>query len=185
MGNTVLLECFDDPAESAFVETQDYKLGFVDGKAEALADIEARFALNVAELSSTLNDMAFGYAEARQTLLARIAPLLMQISDLVVPQILKATFEEHLKDTLLQAFEEACPPELQVLVSPENAQRLAQEGLGATHSFKIRPRTDLSDGQAVIGHEQSNTLLDLEALAESLSLALNGIDNFERRQKDG
>lgn len=185
MATRFTLESFDSGTARAEVETLEYRRGFEDGLAEGNASIEIQAQKAITELTATLNDLAFGYEEARQQMLSKVAPIMIQISDLIVPAILEETFQQHLSEMLTNTVEAGCADGFEILVSPENADLLKHSDLGVSVPYRISPSVDLVAGQAAVITGEANQLLDLNALLETLSNALRGIDQSNWSKMNG
>ena len=181
----IILENFDFGTEPNQIESVDYHRGVEDGIAEANASIELQRAKAISDLNATLSDLAFGYEEARQQMLSKITPLMMQISSHIVPDILENTFQQHLFETLKGAIEIECASDFKILVSPENAQLFDDSDVGEQLTYDILPDANLTGGQAIISCGEASQILDLTALTHTLQTALQSFDLSDRDEMNG
>jgi len=179
----VTLESFEADGMSGVEESSDYKRGFAAGLLESEASNAANLAAAVAEISSTLRDMAFGYEEARLHVLERLRPLLGQLAEAILPQIAKETFGAHLAGVVEDAFETASSAPITIAVPPDVMSSLADSKVAKQFDFVADPA--LSAGQALIGQGDIHVLLDLAALTTELQAVLNGIEHSERTLSHG
>jgi len=181
----IILENFDFGTEPNQIESVDYHRGVEDGIAEANASIELRRAKAISDLNATLSDLVFGYEEARQQMLSKIAPLMMQISSQIVPTILENTFRQHLFETLNNAIEIECASDFKILVSPENAPLFNDSEVGEQLAYDILPDAHLTAGQAIVSCGEASQILDLTALTDTLQTALQSFDFSDRDEMNG
>ena len=94
------LERFEGDGANMQLESPDYRRGKADGLVHAETLKSVKIAQSISEVLSTLNDMAFGYEEARHHILEKMQPLVRQISDTVLPDIAKVVFGAHLSEVI-------------------------------------------------------------------------------------
>ncbi len=186
MASPISLESFDTGTPVAVPESPDYERGYQHGLTQAQAQTETKLLAAVSDLSATLTDLSFGYEEALQHVLSKLSPLMSQIAELIVPEVLSNTFELHLAETLQYAVAAECEGGFQVLVPPETAALMQSTEQISTMPCDILACSDLGIGQALISYgETSNQVLDLPALSNALQTALQGIGQKEWSRKDG
>ena len=178
------LECFEladatDPPPSA-----DYLRGVDDGRAQALASAEADRATALVSIAASLSDMTFGFTEAKSYLIEGIRPLMTQISELMLPELVQTTFARHLIDLLEREFGRAIEGAVAIAVAPSVANEV-RDTLPADLPFEVRADGALQPGQALLRGGETHVMLDLPALIESLQKALRGLDTLERSQTHG
>jgi len=179
------LEVFEDDTAPAPRESFDYKRGFEAGVASCNDTNEANLAAAVADISSTLSDMTFGYAEVRVQLLERIRPLLCQVADAILPEIAKESFAAHLVETLTSHIEETAMLPVQIAVNPEAVDYLTSALSSHAGDFTFVANERLTDGQAILQNSDSHVMIDLSALTLALQTALNGLEPPERNTSNG
>lgn len=179
------LENFDDGDLTERPQSAEYKRGFADAQAAAQSSDAAQLARSLSEVSSTLKDMAFGYEEARQVMTSRVAPVLNQIAELVVPEVLEATFGHHLVQALSGSIQAVASAPIPIGVNPETLAQLAANEVDVPPQFELVEDTSLTTGQAVVVTPDSPFLLDLASLSSALKTALNAVEPFERSLKNG
>lgn len=181
----VTLESFDDADDSPKVESREYLRGYRDG----IAEVEARQKVNlddaVANIAAALSDMSFGFAEARLHTLDRLRPLLAQIAETALPDILGEVFSDHLVEVLQNAFDEASRAPISVAVAPDARaaieSRLNQNG----GSFRLVGDPTVGMGQAILQRDETQIMIDTSSLLEDLQAALHGLEHSERTLSNG
>ena len=181
----ITLESFDvGPAEPRR-ESADYERGVRAGIAQAEASLSAQKTQAAQDIAASLNDMTFGYAEARQYLLDRFAPIIAQLSEAILPEVLKQTFAAHLTDLITSALEDAADMPLTVRL-PTSAGDIRDEVEAmVSPAFSITLDPGLAEGQAEILHGETQLFLDLAAFLNDLQTALRGVDETERSLSHG
>jgi hypothetical protein len=185
MSVKVELESFDDGPVAERRESAEYLRGFAAGTEKALSGQTAKLARATQDISATLSDMAFGYAEARVQILNRTRPLLTQVAEVIVPQIAQESFALHLVDVLERDFNAASEEPLRIAVHPDIAEHLARNMADRSDTFFIVGDPTLIDGQALLRQSDTHIIIDLPALTQALQTALNGLESRERSQSNG
>lgn len=136
-------------------------------------------------LNTVIADAAFGYAEARHEILTRLTPILTQVADAIVPEVLAQTFGLHLVETLKSRIETELESGIVIRVSPDLARMLEASGQASALKHEVYPDPDLTGAQALITGAGQGQLLDLDALAEALGTALSGLQQTEWKKSNG
>jgi len=161
-------------ADRAAIYEEGYRAGWDDAAAserESLAHVGADFA-------RTLQDLSFGFHEARAHVLASVAPLLRLITGQLLPDLARARFAETLVATAEPLFEAAADRPVEIVVAPAN--RAAVEALLGGHGdvpVTLTVEPSLGPGQAYLRGADSEagageTALDLDASLARLSEAV-------------
>lgn len=181
----ISLESFerDGPAEPQ--ESADYKRGYEAAMAAMEQSRAATTATALKELSATLNDMAFGFEEARVHLSARLHGLLMQLGSAALPQILKDSFGAHLNEVIEHHFDTLAGVPIQIAVTPDVEAELNGADSTPHPQFHFVSDPSLTTGQALINDGGAHVMLDLPSLLETLQSTLSSFDSFERTEKHG
>jgi len=179
------LEDFETGEPATPKESPDYARGVEDGRAAALSEADALQADALAKLANTLSDMTFGYEEARSHLVGRIAPILAQVAETVLPEILRDTFAQHLIDQVMGALGDGADMPLQIAVSAATAKQLEAARPPELTQFTFVTQIDLSDNQALILGGTTDIILDLPLMLAELQTALRGLEGLERTTTHG
>ena len=139
------LESFDDAEPEPKKESADYLRGFGDGAASLEQRREAEINRAVTDVAAALQDLTFGFAEARLHILDRIRPLLAQIAESVLPDVLDSVFATHLTDTLLHYFEDASDVPVLIAVSPEILDATAEVLSSQSEKYKKQNSVELNE----------------------------------------
>ena len=177
------LEQFEGDGARMLTESLDYQRGKADGIVHAEALKSAKIAQSIGEVSSVLNDMTFGYEEARHHILEQMQPLVRQISDKILPEIAKAVFGAHLIEVIDFELQKSASLPVQIGVAPDILQEL--EDLKNYDRCVFVSDSNLTDNQAVIQQNDVEVLLDIPALILALQTTLNGLESPKRSISDG
>lgn len=181
----VTLESFEPEGAAEPRQSAEFQRGFEAGIAHAQTGHIAGQQKALSEIALRLNDMTFGYAEARLHLLDQIRPLLAQVAETVLPDVLNATFTQHLADILAGSFDEATQAPVEIGVAPEMVADL-QAGMGETKtSFTFVADNEMKAGQAVLKRGETHLMIDFPALLDALQAALLGLEHSERTATHG
>ena len=176
------LESFDDDTSGPRqIQSAEYQKGLEDGVARAQLESTAQQAKALSDISASLADMAFGYAEARSELLNQIRPVIAQISEAVLPALAQETFSTHLIETLENAFARTTDQTAEISVAPDMVSVLSDADLG----FEPVPDPTLTLGQARLQGGGTHIMIDLPSLVSDLQKALLGLDSTQRNQAHG
>ena len=154
-------------ADRAAIYEEGYRAGWDDAAAserEAQAHVAADFA-------RTLQDLSFGFHEARAHVLSSVAPLLRLITERLLPDLARARFAETLVAAAEPLFEAAADRPVEIVVAPAN--RAAVEALLSAHEdapVTLTVEPSLAPGQAYLRGADSDgdngageTAVDLDA----------------------
>lgn len=191
MGNPLRLEAFDDIEEVApkiAVETttawqSGYALGLEEGR---LAAVSEQAALR-ASLVQCLNDISFGYHEARVHLSMALQPLFRAISETLIPELAKVQFAPRLVERLTELADIECDQALSLAVSPSQIKAISQL-LGSTPDLALSLVVDpsLAEDQIEIRAAQTEELLDLSSLVhEAQAIMFSLFTAGQERVKHG
>jgi flagellar assembly protein FliH len=181
----ITLESFELTEPQTAPESPDFRRGFEAGLAAANETQQAATATAIQELSSTINDMNFGFEEARVHLLSKLRPLLSQLSEAALPEILHQSFGAHLNETIETQFNHLADETLSIAVTPEVASHLEANLQEKNPRFVFAADPDLDAGQAVIKGGNSQVMLDLQSLLHTLQTALSGLEAIQGMENHG
>ncbi len=181
----ISLEDFDSSVKGPKPQSTDFRAGFAEGHAAAMAEIAAQQAQASDEISNLLQDLRFGYEEARQHILSQLAPILSQVAEAVLPSVLQETFALHLADYVEMVARDGTGAPLEIAVPQQILERLAETTVFQSQGVCVKGRADLSDGQALIVGGGTPVLLDLSNLLTELQTALRGLEGQERTLSHG
>lgn len=182
------LEDFDEPAAGAREAAplpQDlpgYEAGFEDGLQAARAEQNGIDA----ELVQTLNDMAFGFAEARQHLIHSLVPLFQALVDQLLPQVIDTTFRLHLIDALTALTRQRVSAPIRLIVHPDQVDAVAAL-LPSVSGLEVDLHHDAEVGPhgALISQGPVESLLEIDDLIQEIHRILSALtDPSEPQQKD-
>lgn len=157
MGLALALEDFDDAIDvdgrghAMAARSADWLDGHAAGRAEAEAVAAAEQATLSAALVQRLEDMSFGYAEARATILADLRPLFETLSSTLLPALGDSLLAAHLAQALLDAAaaDLSGPVSLRVSVAEVVAVSDLLSGVAAV-PFTCRADPALPVGSAIV-----------------------------------
>lgn len=179
------LESFEDSGVPPSKENPDYLRGFNDGVAQAEQHQAAEISRAVADIASALQDMTFGFTEARVHILDRVRPLLAQIAETVLPDILNEAFAPHLVQALTQSFVDASDEPILIAVAPEILDAVGETLASLDGKFKLVPDPKIALGQAILRRDDTQILIDFPGLLDALQTALHGLEPSERTYSNG
>lgn len=166
------LERFDHPPEPARDGTEDARLaGFEAGYAAGWEDAAARTAEAASssrlELVQALQDLGFGFHEARAHLLSALRPLLEAMAATVLPLIGRETLARHVAEAILPLAEAAAGAPVLLRCHPADGllleEALAEEGT----AVRFLADETLSPGRIALSAPGREAEIDLpRAMAE-------------------
>ena len=165
--------------------SSEYKRGLQAGLTQAA---ETQIAARVAALesaSTALQDMTFGFTEARVHLINHMRPVLAQIAETLLPDVLRSTFGLRLAEALSAHFEAVLGDPVTIALPPSAVDELQAALSSSTQNFAFIAQPDLKDGQAIITQNAHNLMIDFSALLGALQTALNGLEASERTSSHG
>lgn len=159
---------------------EGYKAGWEDAAA-AEAEGHARIG---ADFAKTLQELSFGYHEARAHILAALGPLLTAMVERVMPQIARAGFARTVVATAMDVADRAADRPLHLRVCPEN--RIALEEIIAEDPglpLEIIADDTLGPGQALLSGATGESEIDIDGMLSAIRAALDDFLTTETQQE--
>lgn len=176
----LLLEAFDapppptEPAGPSPDWLDGHALGLAEGLARGQAAAEAQAAHLSRDLARSLEDMAFGYAEAREQVLVSLRPLFGLLMNRLLPAAAAASLGPRIAELLLEAARADSAAPLVVEVHPDRLSAV-RACLPPSCPATLRPDPSLGSGGARITTPARESDLDLDACLASLRGALSAL----------
>lgn len=180
MARQALLETFqtkasvplDDPSEPA----ESWQSGFEAGYDKALQDIKEEQALLSAQIAQHLNDLAFGYHEARSHLERTLHPLFEQLVSTFVPYLARQAFVPFVSEALHDMARRLMGAPIQLRVAPE-MEPLFRAVLPELENVPLQLVADstLDDQQAILTGATEETAIDLQPLLQDIGSILGAM----------
>lgn len=151
---------------------QGYKAGWDDAvrsEAEEQSRIGAEFARN-------LQDLGFTFHEARTHVMKALEPLLSEMVNKVLPELVSETLGQTVLEQLLPMAEDASDTPIEVLVSSQSRaaiQQLIDETL--TIPLEIIEEPSLAEGQVFLRMGEQEKKIDMDAAVEKIGQAINSV----------
>lgn len=156
-----------------------YKAGWDDATIEQLKFQEAL----KADLSQTLQELAFTFHEARANVLQSIEPVFRELITKTVPSILKETVGMHIVEQLQKTTAGHLPDSLTLAVAPKDRDRIeAALPADLTAPLDIVEDTELETGQARFQFDQITAEFDLGAMETAIQSSVRGYFDHYRPQ---
>ncbi|MEX0283446.1 MAG: hypothetical protein AB3N23_02435 [Paracoccaceae bacterium] len=161
----------------------NYERGYTAGWEDSLQlQLKERSDLSKT-LKHNLEDLEFTFAEARQQVLASMAPILEQVVSQVLPEIIDQTSAARIVSELqgLVAAQSDLP--IQVSVPPDRTERvrpIVEHALGPEVAVFEDPT--LTEDQVALRVGRSETVLDPSAALEEIRAVLSGL-TFETERE--
>jgi len=187
MSLTLTLESFDDESVAAQKSHPEFTRGFEEGIAAGRQEAELAQGNLSAALVGAIADTGFTFAEARQSVLADLEPLLTAITT----QILPATQTIGLATTICEILQSAAKAELPtqpvITVHPENVDAmLAALGDVPARGVKILTDPTLTTHAAWLSMNGHSSAIDFENTFAAVRTALRAYsDPLERTINHG
>ncbi len=153
---------------------QSFDRGYKDGWDDAARAHAEEQATISAELAGNLQTLSFTYHEARSAVLREMEGILKGVVSRVLPGTMERTLGQMILERVNEAAESAADITAEVIVNPENADRVRNllEGMIAP-PIQVQEETSLGEGQAYIRLGGSEQKIDLEAVLQGLSDAVS------------
>lgn len=186
----LLLEAFDAPVpvlpSGPSPDWLDgHAVGLADGRTEGRIEAEARSDHLSGELAQQLQEMTFGYAEARGQVLASLRPLFALLVDSLLPAMAAEALGPWIVEALLHAARVDSAAPLVLALHPD---RIAVVGACLPPGFPATLRADptLTPQAARMSLGPQETDLDLDACLAALREALSALlDETSRKVRHG
>ncbi len=172
-----------DPQVAEAQRLESFEEGYRAGWDDSVKAQRADGAQLSSTLTQRLGDLSFTYHEAYGAMTKAMMPLLEELVSTVLPQIARENLGAHLVEQLQSMATDIAAAPVEIAVAP--SQRAAVEPLmEGTHGFDVTLVEDpsLSDDQADIRFGGTERQIDLGALLEQVSGAVDGFATETRRK---
>ncbi len=166
----------------ADIHAAAYAEGFEEGAAAARAAIEEDRAGDAATLLQNLQEMAFGYHEAVDHVLAELSPFLVSLVSRLLPEFAATALHPQIAALLEEEAQRVTSAPLTLRVSEAQlagVRQLLPDPARCPVDLVADP--DLTAGQAILGRGASETLVDLDALCGRLKDTVTGLLHEQQR----
>ncbi|ARC90086.1 hypothetical protein [Rhodovulum sp. MB263] len=159
---------------------EGYRAGWDDASA---AEAEARTRIG-ADFEKTLQELSFGYHEARVHVLEALEPLLCVMVERVLPELARGGLARKVVEITREMAETEANRPLQVQVCPENREAL-EELVGDDPGLPLRIVDDptLGPGQAVLRGSAAEREIDIDGMLAAIRGALNDFMTTEEEAR--
>ncbi|WP_341367497.1 hypothetical protein [Yoonia sp. BS5-3] len=183
MGHALTLESFDDVETEEIAPLRTFEEGYEEGLQAGIAQTQAEIGALNAELVQNIGNLDFGYVEARNEIIGSLTPLLRAVVEKVLPHCVAEGFAGQLADLLMQTAEQDASAAINLHVHP--GQRAAVETAVEQTATQVILHDDpsLSEHAAWIGHQRTETLLDIDGLLSAITETLGAFYQEENRTK--
>ena len=157
-----------------------YQAGWEDST-KAQNEFEKKMSSN---LSQNLQDISFGFHEARNTLTQGMKPLFEEILNKLLPEISKSSIGSHILEQLGGMVRENSDQAIEIIVSPseiEALQSLLQDQI--SDPFVLLAQPDLNEGQVYIRLGSHEREINLKEMVQRIRSSTHNI--FEQEQANG
>lgn len=166
------------PVELEELRLTAFEKGYAAGWDDASAAQDKEHAKFLGEIAQSLQDMAFGFQEARQHLLAAMQPLLTGMTAKVLPAIVRQTLAPIVAEQLMPLAAEQAAAPITVTANPD-ALPDVREAIGTIAGLPLTflPDPLLSGGQVQLRMGEAETRIDLDGvialIGEAVATYLN------------
>ncbi len=172
-----------DPSPPTAEGLPGYEAGFAAGIAAAKAEQDQ---IDQA-LVQAIEDIAFGFAEARQTVLMSLTPFFEKLSEHILPVTVDTTFRTRLIEQLQSAASEDVRQPCQLALHPDQVD--AVQTLLTQLAFSdvtVISRNDLTPHGALVQRGSEETAIDVDAVLEGMRETLTGFfDMMQEHENHG
>ncbi len=188
MGLALALEEFDDVPAPAIggasaAPSPDWQDGHAAGRAEALAEAATAQGALALGFVETLEDMAFGYAEARGVLMSELVGFFDRLAETLLPSLGPEVLTAHLAQALAQAAHADLAQPLVLRVAVADVVGVSDR-LAARPDLPFTCRADpgLAPGSATLSGGGRETSLDAARLVSDLRAILSAFIDDQRQE---
>jgi flagellar assembly protein FliH len=155
-----------------------YQAGW-DDAIKAQADDKAKIS---ADFGQNLQEMSFTYHEALSKLTASFDPIMRQITDKLLPEIMRTSLGAHIVEELSSMMKTHSAQPVEIVVAPMNVAMIQEIANGAiSEPFAVVSEESLGEGQAFVRIGTSEKQIDLDGLLKGVSEAMNAFF-YENKQ---
>jgi flagellar biosynthesis/type III secretory pathway protein FliH len=159
---------------------QGYSAGWEDASAAQQGD-QSRIR---ADLARSLQSLSFTFQDARSHVLQAIRPLILEMTNRLLPQIARDALGPMVLDALMPLAEELADAPLTLVLNPAVRDRV--EGLVAEATglpMVIEDELSLSEGQVYIRLGPKEQKVDLDRVTSEITAAVRGFFNLSEKDQ--
>ncbi|MGC3939856.1 ABC transporter ATP-binding protein [Roseobacter sp. EG26] len=177
----VSIEGLEDEKLAAF--EKGYQAGW-DDAVKAQSDTVAKIS---ADFGQNLQDMTFTYQEALSKLTVSIEPIMAEIIDKLLPELVKNALGAHIIEQTCQMIKENAEQPVEIVVAPANVETVRELAQGKISApFELISEATLGEGQAFVRIGSAEQSVDLDAVVSGISEAMTAFfHEAEQENKDG
>lgn len=175
----------EDALES--LKLDSFESGYKAGWDDALKSREGDDQKISDEFTRNLADMSFTYHEARSQLLQVVAPLLSDIVEKILPEVVHATIGQQVADQLFDMARTGAEQSVEIVTSTVDLN-MVETMLNQDFGFPVRAVSDdtLASGQVYLRMAQDERQIDMAAVLDGVRDAVAGLlDDTQRTLKHG
>ncbi|WP_407493752.1 ABC transporter ATP-binding protein [Pseudooceanicola sp. MF1-13] len=169
------------------VRLEGFEAGYKAGWEDALRSQSEEHARISEEFARNLSDLSFTYHEAHSHVMQSMAPLLQDLVDTILPEVVRETIGFRVVEQLNDMAKEAGAQTIELAAS-EGDLPVIQALLDRDFGFPISARADasLAEGQVILRMTGDERQIDMSAVMTGIKDAVAGIlDDTERTLKHG
>lgn len=172
-------------ADAEALRSEAYGQGYQAGWDDAINSRSEEEAAVEADLARHFQEMSFSFHEARAHLVQSIEPLLEEILQVFLPDVVRATMGERILQTLEPLIAEASSTPVEIRVAPGQKDSIESRLSGAPlSSFSIAEEETLSDGQAFLRLGKAERKVDLTEAMNDVRASLHAISQLNEKALD-
>lgn len=161
------LEALEDQKLQAF--EAGYQAGW-DDSAKAQADARDKIS---AELGQNLQEISFSYHEALSKLTVSMEPVMAQMIERLLPELLRNSLSAHILDQMRALISENARQPIEIVVSEKNVETVKSiAGRNLTEPFEVVGEPTLGEGQAFVRMGDAERQVDLDSVVSGISKAM-------------
>ena len=156
---------------------EGYRAGYEDAAQSALKD-QTRIRT---ELAHNLQDVGFTFHEARAQVMRSLEPLLRELTDRLLPEMLRETLAQQIIEAAMPMAQAAADAPVEVVIAPANRAALEPVLSSIAHmNFVVKDEPSLGEGQVYLQSGISEMSLDFTGALEDLRAAMAALMDINK-----
>lgn len=162
---------------------QSFEAGYQAGWDDAIkAQSDAKGKLTE-ELAQNLQDMSFSYHEALAKLASSMEPVMQQVIDKLLPEMVRGALGAHILDQLKKMLSDQIENSAEIVVCEENVHTIKDLiGVNLTAPFVVVGDATVGPGEAFVRIGDTEQHIDLDGVVKGVSEAMKAF--FHETQQD-
>ncbi len=170
-----------EPSVDNLETAAEYEKGYIAGYEDAMQSAMREQSRIKTELAHNLQDIGFTFHEARAHVMRSLEPLLQEIADKFLPELVRETLAQHVIEAALPLARDAADAPIEVVTAPANRAALEPVLTSIAHmNFVMKEEPSLGEGQVYLQSRRSELSVSFSDVIDNVRAALAALNDINK-----